>query len=189
MVARAEHRRQTLLDLGDAAVELFASEGSSVTIESIAKRAGLSRRTVFRYVSSKEELAFVHPTLWLDVFDAAITSHTGAPSERLHDGGMAVAAHIDADPKPVQRAMSVVLEQPELFDGYPKVFIAWVDALANVALTDPADPDDRFRSRVIGSAMMGMIDAILREWLMGAGTMAELFTNGFDLLRPLFSDE
>ncbi len=57
MVTRAEHRRTTLLRLSDAAIERFAADGASATIDAIAKQAGMSRRTVFRYVDSKEELA------------------------------------------------------------------------------------------------------------------------------------
>jgi AcrR family transcriptional regulator len=49
----------------EAAAELFLESGyASTTVDEIATRAGVSRATVFNYVSSKSDL------LWLDVDDA-----------------------------------------------------------------------------------------------------------------------
>jgi AcrR family transcriptional regulator len=192
VATRAEHRRNTLLRLGDAAIEQFDLQGPSATINDIARSAGVSRRTVFRYVEAKEELAFVHPMLWFDVFDAALVE---AADERLVDrlrfASRAIAAHIDADPEPPRRAFTVAIANPELLRGFTIVFQRWIDRVAAEVLADSSTPggptaEEQFRSRIIGSAVMGVVDAVTREWLMVPGaSFSELYERGLCYIDPL----
>jgi len=193
MATRAEHRHATLLQLGDAAIELFATKGTSVTIEEIAARAGVSRRTIFRYVESKEQLAFVHPMLWFDVFNASLDELGDADltlSEKLRRASRSIALHIDADPEPPRHAFMVAAEHPELVRGFNTVFQQWVDRVANeVIAADPSPSASTiFHSRVIGSAVMGMVDAVSREWLLSPpGTrFVAVYDRGFAFIAPLF---
>ncbi len=200
MPTRAENRRQTLLALGEAAIDLFEAEGPSVTVDVIAERAGVSRRTVFRHVQSKEELAFVHPLLWFDAFDAAlIASADLALVDRLRVASLAIAAEIDADPEPPRRAFLVAAGHPGLNRGFQSLFQRWVDRIAEVvaeaearaagdldATTTPVQRDP-FRARIVGSAVMGMVDAVTRAWLVAdpGTTYAELAERGFTVVAPL----
>lgn len=195
MVSRAEHRRDTLTRIGDAAVDLFEVEGPSTTIETIAKHAGVSRRTIFRWVESKEQLAFVHPMIWADVFDRALAdiddTATISLEQRLRAASNAVAAHIDADPEPSRRAFLVAAKHPELLSGFNFVFQQWVDRIAQEVLASaPPTGEAHLRSRIIGAAVMGMVDAVTREWLLAPpGTrFADVHRKGFDLLAPLFTE-
>jgi len=190
MASRAAHRRLTLLGLGEAAISLFESDGPSVTIEAIAESAGMSRRTITRYVNAKEELAFVHPLLWWDVFSAALTDNDElAPIARLQAGSVAIASHIDDDPEPPRRAFRVAATHPELLSGFNGVFRLWVDQLTSVIepMLDDRTPDaQRIESRVLASAIMGMVDAITREWVFDADTTyTTLSTRGFALIHPI----
>ena len=190
MVSRAEHRRATLRRLGDAAVELFDTIGPGVTIDRIAERAGVSRRTVFRYVELKEELAYVHPILWFDIFDEVIAANAAlSAADRLRVGGRALASHIDADPGPPYQAFLTAATNPELAKGFTSIFQRWVDRIADEVLVgiDAPSPDQRFRSRVVGAAVMGTIDAVSREWLLGGGAdeFLALLERGFEILDPL----
>lgn len=201
MVTRREHRRATLLRLSDAAIDLFEEVGPSVTIESIATRAGVSRRTVFRYVDSKEELAFIHPLLWFDVFEQALDRAPPAPiAERLRTASRAIALHIDADPEPPRRAFAVAAANPALARGFMAVYQAWIERIAVEVLAarpdapaadgpDSCDRDanDHFRSRIIGAAIMGMVDAVTRQWVFSPPStrFADLYDQGFALLAPL----
>lgn len=195
MVSRAEHRRDTLTRIGDAAVDLFEADGPSTTIDAIANRAGVSRRTIFRWVESKEQLAFVHPMMWADVFDRALSDVDGTATvsleARLRAASNAVAAHIDAEPEPPRRAFLVAAKHPELVSGFNFVFQQWVDRIAEEVLaTAPPTGEAHLRSRIIGAAVMGMVDAVTREWLLApSGTkFADIHRKGFDLLAPLFSE-
>ncbi len=189
MATRAENRRRTLLALSDAAVDLFEANGSTVTVDEIAERAGVSRRTVFRHVDSKEELAFIHPLLWFDAFDRALVDSLGRPlRDRLLIGSMAIAEEIDADPEPPRRAFLVAVGQPELQRGFQSLFQRWIDRIA--AVVDETGPSDPFRARIVGSATMGMVDAVTRQWLLaGPGvSYRQLCRQGFDVIEPLFID-
>lgn len=194
-MSRAEHRRDTLTRLGDAAIDLFETEGPSTTIESIAQQAGVSRRTIFRWVESKEQLAFVHPMIWADVFNTSLAGiedkATMSLEQRLRSASNAVAAHIDADPEPPRRAFIVAAKHPELLTGFNFVFQQWVDRIAEEVLADaPPTSDAHLRSRIIGAAVMGMVDAVTRQWLLAPpGTsFGEVHRKGFDLLAPLFNE-
>lgn len=191
MPSRAENRRATLLRLSDAATSLFEQHGSAATVEAIAEAAGLSRRTITRYVSTKEELAFVHPLLWWDAFDAALSEAADAPPiERLHLASTALATSIDADPEPPRQAFRVAVMHPELLTGFNAVFRFWVERLTGVidAMLSPdtTDTDRRFESRIVASALMGMVDAVTREWVFASeSTYVELSEHGFALIRPI----
>ena len=197
MPTRAENRRTTLLALGEAATSLFESDGPSVTIEAIAEAAGMSRRTISRYVDAKEELAFVHPLLWWEVFAEALTDHADvAPVDRLQIASSAIAAHIDGDPDPPRRAFRVAATHPELLSGFNSVFRLWVDRLTGVIeamLKDSLHADladgglaHRLESRIVASAIMGMVDAITRDWVFAeSATYGELGDEGFETLRPI----
>lgn len=195
MVSRAEHRRETLLALGDAALDLFEQQGAAATVNEIAARAGVSRRTVFRYVDGKEELAFVHPLLWFDVFDEALVASVDLPiAERLWESSRAIATHIDADPEPPRRAFLVAAKNPALLRGFNAVYQRWVDRIATEILADVSQDHqptaaERFRSRIVGSAVMGVVDAVSREWVISPeNTFAELYDQAFTYIGPLLAD-
>lgn len=191
MVSRAEHRRSILSTLSDAAIELFDKDGPSVTIDAIAKKAGVSRRTVFRYIDAKEDLAYIEPVLWFDVFEAGLEAAKDEPdlAERLRMASLDIAHYIDADPDRPRRAFMVAGLNPELSRGFTGIFQRWVDRIAAEVLAagDPDDPNHRFRSRIIGSAVMGTVDAVTREWLFSPPevSFAELYEAGFDYVRPM----
>ncbi len=195
MVSRAEHRRDVLSKLSDAAIELFESGGPSTTIDAIAEKAGVSRRTVFRYVDSKEDLAYIQPVLWLDVFEAGLEAVKTEPAlvERLRLASLDIAHYIDADPERPRRAFMVAGLNPELQRGFAGIFQRWVDRVAAEVLadSDPEDSNNRFRSRIIGSAVMGTVDAVSREWIFSPPTVTftELYEKGFEFLRPMLVDD
>ncbi len=193
MVTRAQHRRATLLQISDAAIDLFALDGSDVTFDAVAARAELSRRTLFRYVTRKEELAFIHPVLWLDVFNNALQElqHLALP-DRLQIASRAIAHYIDDDPERPRRAFEAVSMRPELAPGFASISQRWIDRIADEVLQDidESTSTDRFRARIIGSAVMGMVDAVTREWVAATPTtkFVDLYDLGFKVLAPIIDD-
>ena len=172
---------------------MFEQHGAGVTVEEIAAEAGVSRRTVFRYIDAKEDLAFIHPRLWFEVFDEGLAQAGDLPLvDRLRIGSRAIALHIDADPEPVRRAFLVAATSPELQRGF-SIFQRWVDRVADEVLADAddsSDPEVLFRARIVGAAVMGMVDAVTRQWLFSGPdtTFVSLYDQGFELLAPLFEE-
>jgi AcrR family transcriptional regulator len=56
---RERRRDQTLKEIAEAALRLFDAQGyKQTTVEDVARAAGVSSRTVFRYFATKSELVF-----------------------------------------------------------------------------------------------------------------------------------
>lgn len=186
MVTRTEHRRQTLLALSEATTAAFEANGAEATIEDIARRAGMSRRTVHRWVDARDDLVVIHPRLWLEYFDEAVAEVADQPVRaRILHGSRRVSEVIDADPEPVAAAMQVALTHPSLMRGYGVINQQWIDRLAHEVAVD--FPDDLFRARVTGSALMGVIDAALFEWLTTdpRPALIELVERGLGMLGSM----
>lgn len=160
--------------------------GPDAPLELIAERAGVTRRTVYRWVDTRDDLVFVHPVLWLDTFGEAVDAVPDLGLDgRIRTGARAVCTRIDADPDPVLRAMRLAMAHPQLFRGYAGVTQRWIDRMAEEVMR--SGDHDRFRSRVLGSAIMGVIDAALFEW-SGAQPTPQLWPlvdAGLDLLGPI----
>lgn len=192
MVSRRQHRTQTLLALNAAAVAAIEAHGPDVPLEDIAERAGVARRTIYRWAPGRDDLLFVHPRLWLDVFDTAATAAADEPfARRIRVACQAVCESIDADPEPVRRSMQLVLEHPQLLRGYAAVNNEWIERIAAEVQRDTdTDTAGRLRARAIGAAIMGVIDAALQEWALegAAGPIDHLVADGLGYLDPLLTD-
>ena len=188
VVSRAEHRRVTLLTLCEAAVSLYEENSpADVTVEAVAGAAGVSRRTVFRYCDVKEDLVFVYPLLWLDIFEAAAAEASDMPFRaRMFYCAQQISADIERDPSLLRRAMNVVMRHPELMRGYSGLYQRWIAAITTQALHSQSGAPDMFRARVIGSATMGVIDAAMFAWRAApeGSSLIEFVEQGFALVGP-----
>ena len=108
---RERRQQQTLLEISSAAVDLFSERGfSEITVEEIARAAGVSVGTFHRYFPSKEHA--VCPVLdagwkaFMDAFAASprdepvLDSLVGALSESLH-GEIAVETWASDSGQPI----------------------------------------------------------------------------------------
>lgn len=78
---RERKRRETLARITDAGMSLFIAKGyEGTTIDEIAEKAGISRRTFFYYFKSKDEILL---SLQAGVGDMLVEAVRGAPP----DGG------------------------------------------------------------------------------------------------------
>lgn len=74
---RERRRRQTEREIGDAALDLFEQQGvDRTTVDDIARAAGVSSRTFFRYFATKEAAALV-PHVDLDARVEAMVAAIG----------------------------------------------------------------------------------------------------------------
>jgi AcrR family transcriptional regulator len=111
--ARRRRKAERPAELLAAALEEFASRGyAAARLDDIARRAGVSKGTVFLYYRNKQ-------ALFRAVIETAVLPHLAA--------GEALVAKEDAEPEPLMRALFAgywrVLGDPQL-SGIPKLVMA-----------------------------------------------------------------
>lgn len=142
---------------------------------------------MFRYVDHKEDLAFLHPRIWLDVFsDAMAEMPDAAVRERLLHGALRISEHIDRDPRPVRQAMAVAQATPALAKGNAAVQQLWIERLTAELLGDQRDADG-FRAHILAGAVMGVINAAMIDWYRGPDStrLVDLVGRGLDIIEPI----
>ena len=184
---RERRHAQTRADIVDAAFALFAERGfAAVTMEEVARAAGVSRSTAYRRFPTKEDIVLDVPGEWLTAFDDAVAELPADASLRdaVELGALAVATHIDANLDRVRAAYAILDEAPELnvtgVGGSD-----WLKRVAGLA-RDLGGHDDE-AAKVIAGAVMGAIDAMMFHWAATGGTtpVVDATRKVLDRLRPL----
>lgn len=163
MPARAQHRAKTRSELAAAALALFQAQGFDVTtVEDVADRAGVSRRTFFRYFPSKQHAFFAEHLARLEAFREAMAA-------RADLGGWAaavaalldVAATYQSDPATARAHHAILVGSPELQKEDLRLDGEWERAIREELM---ATGDDAFTARLRAGALMGVTRAMLAAW-------------------------
>lgn len=167
-VGQRERNRQRIRSaIRDAARELFVERGfDGASVAEVARRAGVTEKTVFNHFPTKEDLVYSEMENWegrmvasirdrppgrsvLDAFQAFVSEPSG-----LLAGG-------DADRDELAGLVQLVLDTPALRAREAETFARYTDALAEVFAdelgTDPGDP----QAWILANAMMGVHRALL----------------------------
>ncbi|QLD10993.1 TetR/AcrR family transcriptional regulator [Microbacterium oleivorans] len=107
---RERRRRETQRELSDAALDLFEERGvHGTTVDDIARRAGTSQRTFFRYFPTKEAAVFASADDSARVVDDAIEAVRGGASivEGIERGWLRLLDHLDEHPDEHLRTLRV----------------------------------------------------------------------------------
>jgi AcrR family transcriptional regulator len=175
----AEPGDSTALDTGAriaaAAFELFAAQGyDGTTVDAIAERAQIARRTFFRYFRSKDDVIFPdHDSLLATVSQHLTSQSTASPVTAICSAVRLVLLSYVAEPKvSVQRyrlTRSVgALRDRELasVQKYERIFSK--DVRERLSGTYPG-AEAVLRADVIAAAVVAAHNAVLREWLRAGG--------------------
>jgi len=159
-----------------AAFELFAGQGyDGTTVDAIAERAGIARRTFFRYFRSKDDVIFPDHDTLLATVNQNLASQSGvSPIRAICSGVRVVFASYVADPQvSVQRyrlTRSVdALRDRELATvrRYERAFSRYVrDRLTGGTFSDS---EAVLRADVMAATVVAAHNAVLREWLRAGG--------------------
>jgi AcrR family transcriptional regulator len=157
-----------------AAFELFAAKGfDSTTVDAVAERAGIARRTFFRYFRSKDDVIFPDHDALLRAVTQQLATQTGSPVEALCSGvRLVLRSYVDDRQVSVQRyrlTRSVdALRDRELASvrRYERAFSRYIrERLAGTF--EPADA--ALRADVVAAIVVAAHNAVLREWLRAGG--------------------
>lgn len=168
---RERRKRDTRSRLVTAARELFVARGYDETsIDEIARRAGVSRRTCFRYFPSKEALAFPYRERRLARFDTLI--RRGVPGESAYEAVkracLVMAGEFMAEREEALALERVVRHHPTLRGRDRELDRDWERVIAEALARDG---EAGRLPRLLGGAVVGLIRAALELWLDSDGRL------------------
>jgi len=184
-------REETRARIESAALDLFTTEGfERVTTDEIADAAGISRRTFFRYVSTKAD------AVWGD-FDAhvlrlealLINAATGDRSvlASICDAYVEVNDYAEADLPMLRQRMRLILTEPALL-AHSQVRYTAVDRVvaAHVARRTGVHPDGLV-PRLVATSTRAAATTAFEVWLAdGSMPLAAALHQAFDELAAGF---
>jgi len=179
-----KERRDALVT---AAYALFAEKGyAATTMDDVASRAGLSRRTAFRYFASKEDLVFPARDERLAMLSRLLAPREGETSfQTVRRACLALGRHYEDDRARMLAQWRIVEAEPALVGRELQFDRRSEEALEQTFLAGQKDtPRARRRARVRASAVVGAVRATLREWLEG-GAVADLGRLGRETFAEL----
>ena len=150
-----------------AALDLFEAQGyDRTTVEEIAEQAGISRRTFFRYFSSKDEIVVFATDAYVDLIVQAIrqSARQGPPVEIVRAAVMCVAEFVVAQPT-ARRSMQIADEHLEVRAAQLSRLHRIESRVAaefrrTLGLRDPHHP----RATALAATTLMLVDVTLRTW-------------------------
>lgn len=183
---RERKKERTRDALAETALALFSERGfEAVTVDDIAERAEISRRTFFRYFPAKEAAAFPRNDERLERFRKYLRRRLPeeTPLGRVRRAALAMAREYVEDRAAMVAQHRVVEGSPALIAYERAMDLHWEAALAE-GLQEGRGPEPERRARLLAGAVMGIIRATLREWFAADGR-ADLVAMGESALDVL----
>lgn len=158
------------------AMKLFLANGfEATTLDEIAAAAGVSRRSLFHYFASKEEIVFAAKADFPDIIVEAIERRPA--EEPLLD--MVENALTDLAVRyqtPEAKALSrLIHDTPALCAGDQAKYEKMERALAKALADRKGLPENDVACRVTASAAIGIMKLATEAWLAGDDSSPETF--------------
>jgi len=161
----------TRSELEHIALSLFFDKGfESTTVDDIARAAGISRRTFFRYYASKNDVAWgsfdEHLTRFQANFDAVPAAVPIASA--LHECILAFNDFSDDELPWLRQRMTLLLRVPALQAHSVLRYAAWCDIIAHFVARRTACAESTLLPQVMARCALGTAVAAYEHWLRGA---------------------
>ena len=153
--------------LATAALSLFSEQGfEHTTVDAIAERAGVSRRSFFRYFPSKEAAAFPQQEERLRRFAALLESQNARIEgfAAVKEAADAIAREYMAEKVERAARQKLVDSSPVLAAYEQNADIELEKIIVTSLLGDSKDPAEERKARVIAACTIGTIRVTLRDW-------------------------
>ncbi len=177
--------------LEQAALELFAERGfEQTTVEDIARRAGLTRRTFFRHFPDKREVLFGDADAFRELFvqNLAAAPATAAPLDAVAVTLEAVGAALQHRHERARRRQRIIAATPELQERelvkLATVAGALAGGLRDRGVGEPA-------ASVTAEAAIAVFRVAFERWVATARPreLVELVHESLDALREVTADD
>lgn len=168
---RQQKKSQTREALIQAASAAFEEHGyATVTMDDVAARAGVSRRTCFRYFPTKEALVFPRDDERLIRFQQRLAPELGeSPYSAVRRACLEVADDHVTRREEVLAQAALIRATPALQLHERRVDLAWQRAIEDALSADKRGKRARRLQRVRAAAIVGAIRAVLDEWAEDGG--------------------
>lgn len=196
---REQKKRLARDTLAKAALELFSEKGfEHTTVDEIAARAGISRRSFFRYFTSKEEAAFPKQNERLSQFRELLQRYDVRQNGvgAVREACVAIGRQYSAE-RPERLARQRLVDSSNALRTFEQAADVemeriLVDELAGLgAGTTTSDAERLRRARIFAAAVMGLVRVVLREWFdsEGSSNLEEIGRSAFSWLEHGFTFE
>jgi len=189
---RATRKLLTTRELTLAGFELFAQQGyDATTVEQIADRVGISKRTFFRYFANKEDLVLgdLDHTAALLVDALGRRPLTEQPWRSLRRSFDFFVEACDKDARRVHNAMRILETSPDLKTAQLGKLETWRSALVpelSRRLAAQGDGDLMHAAAMAGAAV-ACLDAALNAWYtdLGARDLGPMLDSAMGSVAPI----
>ncbi|MEV0671127.1 mycofactocin system transcriptional regulator [Mycobacterium sp. NPDC050441] len=186
---RVGRRPSTTQDhITDVALALFATRGfDEVSVDDVAKAAGIARRTLFRYYASKNAIPWgdfdAHLQHLRDLLAALSTEIPLA--EALRQALLSFNTYDAQEMAQHRRRMRVILETAGLQAYSMTMYAGWREVIATyVAQRIGATPGD-LMPQTVGWLMLGVALSAYEHWLADESVaLADAIAQAFEVARP-----
>jgi mycofactocin system transcriptional regulator len=185
---RVGRRRSTTPQhIADAALSLFAERGfSEVSVDDVARAAGIARRTVFRYYASKNAIP------WGD-FDAhlqhlrELLDHVDpemALGEALRTALLSFNTFDESETARHRQRMRVILQTAELQAYSMTMYAGWRDVIAGFVARRTGVKTTDLRPQTVAWMLLGVALSAYEHWLDDESvSLPEALGGAFDVVR------
>ena len=193
----AAQRHRVRQDLAAAAMQLFAAQGyEATTVDEIAAKAGVARRTFFRHFRSKEEAIFPDHDDTLVRVQAVLDSADPRehPLDTVCRGITEVLRMYAQVPEVSVERYRLTREVPTLREReiasvarYERLFTRYLLGHFDEGAHRDGD-DDPLLAEVAASAVVAAHNHVLRRWLRadGKGDVEAQLEHAFDVIKSTF---
>lgn len=191
---RERKKERTREALEAAAFDLFERKGfDHTTVEEIADACEVSRRTFFRYFSSKEDaFASDHEAktaLLTNLLAARPADEPVLESVRMVIVGL--CEQFGSDKQATLRRMRIAAASHDLHQLEAESYDARLDGLVDALMArggSPVDGDARLQARLVLGAAIVIMRSVAEQWMAddGQGDLVAMVDHAFDLLITAF---
>jgi AcrR family transcriptional regulator len=188
---REKRKRQLKSDLSRQAIQLFAQKGfEETTIDEIVDPLAVSKRTLFRYFPTKEDLVFAWYEELTDELRCALEARpkTEAPFESVCETLLSLLHYYDENPKWALAMTRLAKATPALVGKSFEKRSIWERELAKaLAKRLPNAPARDFTARVTVAAALAAFTCGIDEWTdsRGKANVRACLDRAFSIVRNI----
>jgi mycofactocin system transcriptional regulator len=187
--SRLGRRPSTTQDhITDVALDLFAARGfDEVSVDDVAAAAGISRRTLFRYYSSKNAIPWgdfdTHLQQMRELLDH-VDPQTPL-STALHDALLAFNTFDVSGSAVHRKRMRVILETAELQAYSMTMYAGWREVIAAYSAERIGAAPGDLIPQTVGWLMLGVALSAYEHWLADESvSLSHAIAQAFEVTRP-----